>query len=155
MTGLVFIVSLVGLGWISFSNNFELMLPADDEVIRSIQFLQDSNFANKVVLSIKKKSPDVSTSDLIHEVDKLADSFEKPIISKVTTGLPAGNIMGEVLGYLDYLPQILTEDDLKETETKLSKENIEKEVGRIYRQVLSPKWVYASLCPEGSPWFFK
>ena len=54
-----------GLGSISLENDLELMLPGDDQVRRSIRFLQESRFSDNVVVSLELKSPDRSSADLI------------------------------------------------------------------------------------------
>ena len=43
----------IGLQWISLENDLELMLPADQEVRRSLRFLQESHFSDDVIVSLE------------------------------------------------------------------------------------------------------
>ena len=49
---LIILASLIGLRFVSFDNNIELMLPRDKDVLRGLHFLKESPFSNKVVISL-------------------------------------------------------------------------------------------------------
>ena len=135
---LIIIASGFGVKFIPFSGSMESMLPADREIIRDMKFLRESDFSGKIVLSLKIKSPGHSLDELIAEADRLAQSLEKPLVSKVASGAASEAIRDETLLFMRYAPQLVNEDDLKLIEQKLTPENVKENLNRIYRQMLSP-----------------
>ena len=65
----IILISAIGLRSISFDNNIELMLPANPEILRSMRFLRESHLSDKVILSLRLKSPEYTTHDLIQAVE--------------------------------------------------------------------------------------
>src|ERR1035437_5602775 len=70
----IILASLIGLRFVSFDNNIELMLPQDKDVLRSVHFLKESQFSDKVVISLALKSSSSNVDDLIRATDSLAES---------------------------------------------------------------------------------
>lgn len=87
LLGIVTAAAVIGLRSISFDNNIELMLPRNDEVLRTINFLRKSHFSDKVVLSLKLESPGHTTQDLIQSVDRLVELLKPPLITDVVIGI--------------------------------------------------------------------
>ena len=135
---LIIVASAFGVKFIPFSSSMESMLPADREIIRDMKFLRESDFSGKIVLSLKIKSPGHSLDELIAEADRLALSLKKPLISKVESGAASETIRDETLLFMRYVPQLVTEEDLKLIEQKLTSEGVKENLSRIYRQMLTP-----------------
>jgi uncharacterized protein len=134
---LIIIASGAGVAFIPFSGRMESMLPADSGIIRDMNFLRESDFSGKILLSLKVKPPHYP-DDLIAEADALAVSLEKPLISKVESGASSETVRDETLLFMRYAPQLIGEDELKQIEQKLTPDGIKENLGRIYRQMLSP-----------------
>ncbi len=134
----IIIVSGIGVKFIPFSSNMESMLPADSAIIRDMKFLRESDFSGKIVLSLKIKSQGYSSDELIAEADRLAQSLEKPLISKVESGASSEAIRDETLLFMRYAPQLVSEKDLNLIGQKLTPEGVKENLSRIYRQMLSP-----------------
>jgi len=135
---LIIIASGFGVEFIPFSNSMESMLPADSEIIRDMKFLRESDFSGKIVLSMKIKSPGHSLDELIAEADRLAQSLEKPMISKVESGAASEAIRDETLLFMRYASQLVNKDEFNLIEQKLTPEGVKENLSRIYRQMLSP-----------------
>jgi len=135
---LIIIASGFGVKFIPFSSSMESMLPADSEIIRDMKFLRGSKFSGKIVLSLKIKSPGHSLNELISEADRLAQSLEKPLISRVESGAASEAIRDETLLFMRYAPQLVNENDLNLIGQKLTPEGVKENLSRIYRQMLSP-----------------
>jgi len=135
---LIIIASGFGVQFIPFSGSMESMLPADREIIRDMKFLRESDFSGKIVLSLKIKSPGHSLDELIAEADRLAQSLDQPLISKVESGASSEAIRDETLLFMRYAPQLVNENDLNLIGQKLTREGVKENLSRIYRQMLSP-----------------
>ena len=87
LLGIVTAAAVIGSGSITFDNNIELMLPGNDEVLRSMNFLRESHFSDKVILSLELESPRHTTQDLIWAVDRLVESLRPPFVTNVVSGI--------------------------------------------------------------------
>jgi predicted exporter len=135
---LIIIASGAGVPFIPFSGRMESMLPADDEIIRDMNFLRESDFSGKILLSLKIESPEHSLDELIAEADTLARTLEKPLITRVESGASSGAVRDETLLFMRYAPQLVGEDELNKIGQKLTPEGVKENLSRIYRQMLSP-----------------
>ena len=87
LLGIVTAAAVIGLRSVSFDNSVELMLPGNDEVLRSMNFLRKSHFSDKVILSLGLESPGYTTQDLIRVVDRLVESLRPPLVTDVVSGI--------------------------------------------------------------------
>ena len=138
LVGIVVATSAFGLRFVSFDNNIELMLPGSNEVHRSIRFLRESNFSDKVVLSLELASPEHTTRDLLLAVDRLTESLKPPLVTDVVSGAPGTNVVEEMLAFLEYTPQLIDEQALSLIEQKISPAGVKESLRRNYRQLLTP-----------------
>ena len=129
---------LVGLKFIKYNNNIELMLPMDKEVQRSMRFLRESNFSDKLVISLKLKDNQHNTEDLIAATDNLADSIHSPLVNRVIGSITGTDFMQEMIFFLQYSPQLLGPESLDKLEKQLTPAGIKERLSFIYRQSLSP-----------------
>ncbi len=138
LLGLIILASLIGLKFIKYNNNIELMLPTDSQVQQSMQFLRESNFSDKLVLSLKLNDQKHTTDDLILVTDKLADSLKSPLVKQVINNISSVNFMPEMLFFLQYSPQLFGPETLLKIQNQLNPLGIKERLGFIYRQSLAP-----------------
>jgi len=153
LLGLIILTCLVGLKFIKYNNNIELMLPADSQVQQSMRFLRESNFSDKLVISLKLNDTTHSTDDLILATDKLVDSISDTcrtptqnksasgayLIKQVAGSISSANFMQEMIFFLQYSPQLLGPESLAKLKTQINPPGIKERLSFIYRQSLSPQ----------------
>jgi len=128
----------IGLQWISLQNDLELMLPTDEEVHRSLRFLQESHFSDDVVVSLELRSPDRSPEELIQAAGQLERVLGPPLVTGVVSGVSEVHMVGETLDFLKHLPELLDEDALSRIDEQLNAEGVEESLRRGYRQLVKP-----------------
>jgi uncharacterized protein len=138
LLGLLMLICLIGLKFIKYNNNIELMLPADSQVQQSMRFLRESNFSDKLVISLKLNGHQHSTDDLILATDQLASSINSPLVKQVIGNISSANFMQEMIFFLQYSPQLLGPESLIKLKKQLEPPAIKERLGFIYRQSLSP-----------------
>jgi len=57
--GLIILASFFSLKFIQYNNNIETMLPMDAQVQQSMRFLRESNFSDKLVISLRLNDPGI------------------------------------------------------------------------------------------------
>ncbi len=134
----IILISAIGLRSISFDNNIELMLPANPEILRSMRFLRESNLSDKVILSLRLKSPEYITHDLIQAVDQLENSLKPPLITDVISGVSKADLMQEMHSFMRYVPQLLSEQELSKIAKQITSEGVKTSLSRDYQQLLTP-----------------
>jgi len=128
----------IGLQWISLENDLELMLPADQEVRRSLRFLQESDFSDDVIVSLALRSPDRSPEELIQAAGELERVLGPPLVTGVVSGVSETHMVDETLALLTHLPELLDEDALSRIDEQLTAEGVEESLRRSYRQLVKP-----------------
>ena len=136
--GVVILISLVSLKFIKYNNNIELMLPADAQVQQSMRFLRESNFSDKLIISLKLKDNQHTTGDLILATDQLINSIQSPLVKQVIGNVSGSNIMQEMIFFLQYSPQLLGPESLEKLNKLVTPTGIEERLKFIYRQSLAP-----------------
>ncbi len=134
----IIIFAAIGIRFISFDNDIELMLPANPEILRSLRFFRESNISDKVILSLKLKSQERTTHDLIQAVEKLEKSLNLPLITEVISGISKADLIQEMHSFLEYVPQLLNEQDLSKIEKQITHAGVKASLSRNYQQLLTP-----------------
>ncbi|MFH0917695.1 MAG: hypothetical protein V1830_01015 [Candidatus Omnitrophota bacterium] len=158
---------LIGLKFIKYNNNIELMLPADRQVQQSMSFLRESNFSDKLVISLKLNDQKHSVDDLILATDQLIDSISATrrtptrnsplgdtsaipvsaryqlasgakLVKQVIGNISGANFMQEMIFFLQYSPQLLGPESLIKLKNLINPLGIKERLGFIYRQSLAP-----------------
>ncbi|MCK4485722.1 MAG: MMPL family transporter, partial [Desulfobacterales bacterium] len=138
LVGIIVTAAAIGLRFVSFDNNIELMLPGSDEVHRSMRFLRESHFSDKVVLSLELVSSEHTTRDLILAVDRLTESLKPPLVTDVLSGVAGTNVVEEMFSFLKYTPQLLDEQALSLIKQQITPTGVKESLRRNYRQLLTP-----------------
>ena len=145
-------ISLLRLSSISFESNIDLMLPAGSNIARDIHFLQNSDFSDKVVISLKLNDPSISQKKLIAAADRLSEELKPPYISKVVNGLSRVDYMTEMHKLMNYAPQLMTKQELDIAKQKITPEGVKFALKNIYnRLILSPGSSFLSSFASSDP----
>jgi len=138
LIGILILLSLVALRSVKYNSNIELMLPMDKDVQRSMRFLRESNFSDKLIISLGLKDAQHSTEDLIAATDRLAASMQSPVVTQVITGVSSGSLVNEMGIFLKYTPQLLTEESFLKLKSQVTPQGIRERLKFIYLQSLTP-----------------
>lgn len=145
------LVSVTGILFISFNNDMELMLPGSGEIRRSMRFLRESNFSNKIIISLELNDSTHSEADLIREVDRLAQAFSPPFISDVINSVSESETANDMFSFLRYTPQLTGEQSLNEIDLQLNDEGIKSILKKNYRQFISPSSIFVTPILRSDP----
>jgi len=138
-----------GLFFTHYEGNIDLMLPPDEEITRSMNFLRDSNLSDKIIVSFSLLTDDAGKKDLFNAVDQLAASLSPPLFTNVTTGFSVTNMMDGF--FLNYAPQILTEKDLFSIDNLINPASVSDKLKSIYIQSLKPESVFMTPLYRSDP----
>ena len=103
LVGLILIFSIFKLFTIPFNNNVELMLPQNEEFSKSLNFLRESNFSDKIILSLSLNTDDKTVDDLLDTAEQLKNSLKSPLIENVESGVEENNILEDIKEFLEYV----------------------------------------------------
>jgi len=142
IVAIVTIVAGIGLKSVSFDNNIELMLPCDDDIRRSMRFLRESNFSDKVIISLRLESHDHTIQDLIQAVDRVSERLGPPYITEVVKGVSGTGLMEEMLSFMKYVPQLTGEKALLRIDKKITPEGVKASLRRNYLKLLTPASIF-------------
>ena len=138
--GVVIAVSIIGLKFVKFNNNIEVMLPQNAAVQNTMRFLRGANFSDKLVISLKLNDESHSTQDLISASDQLAASIRtSPMAKQVISNVSTSDVASEMISFLKYAPQLLGPESLSKIDSQITPDGIKERLKFIYRQSLSPE----------------
>ena len=144
------VLSGIGLRFITFESNIDVMLPHEQGIHRSIRFLRDSKLSDKVVVSLSATSSDKGRKELIRALDQLAASLNPPLVSTVTTGVSLPGIMDDDF-FFTYAPQVLDEHDLARIDAWINEDGVSQKLQTIYRQMLRPEGILMGSLSRSDP----
>jgi predicted RND superfamily exporter protein len=140
---IIIIAASIGFYFNKFDGSVELMLPDDINIKRNINFLRDSNISNKIVISLGLNSKDKSKKDLFIAAEQLTESLTPPLFTETTAGFSGLDIMEEIF-FSNYIPQIITEEELTLIDSRINPDSVFKRLRGIYRQLLRPESIFMS-----------
>jgi predicted exporter len=135
---------------IRYEGNIDLMLPPEREIMRSMDFLRDSNLSDKIIISLALTDDKKTKADLFAAVDQLADSLKPPLFTKVMAGFAVGNVMEE-FSILQYGPQVLGEQEMTSVAAMLTPETVAKKMRGIYLQSMRPEGIFTASLSRTDP----
>ncbi len=154
VVGLVFTVLAVAgisLVRIQLDNTLDMMMPTGSPAQRMLAFLREANFSNKIVISLEAEDTGEARSRLLSAADDLAESLRSPLITKVTTGFVANDLVADTGFFLRHAPQILTAGDLAEIDAGLTSAGVSGVVQRLYYQLLKPEGMFMARAIQSDP----
>lgn len=143
--------SLIRLFSVPFNNNVELMLPDDAEFSRSLKFLRESNFSDKIVLSLTLRGENHTISDLIEAADQLKNNLKPPFVESVESGIVEKEVLDDIKDFLNYVPQIVTEEELLAIESEITAEKVSEKLKQGYKNMLSMNSLFVRHFVEMDP----
>ena len=147
---LVTVIAGVGLSFVRYEGNIDIMLPPDKEIIRSMNFLRDSSLSDKIIISLALTDPGKNKKDLFLAVDQLAATLQPPFFTKVISGFSVVDVMEE-FSILRYAPQILGEQDLASIDGQINKTTVDQKMLAVYRQSLRPESIFMTSLSRTDP----
>ncbi|MCD4781861.1 MAG: hypothetical protein K8S27_15145 [Candidatus Omnitrophica bacterium] len=127
------------------------MLPDDAEFTRSLKFLRESNFSDKVVLSLSLKDADHSVSDLLKVADQFKKNLKPPLVEKIESGILEKEILDDINQFLVYVPQIVAKGDLSAIESRVTPEHVNEKLKQGYKNMLSMNSMFLKSFIENDP----
>ncbi len=138
LLGIGIVFSIIGLKFVKYNNNIELMLPRDVEVQNIMRFLREANFSDKLIISLKLKDQKHTTQDLIAASDGLAAAIKSPLVTEVLGSVSTSNVMSEMTSFMKYTPQLLGPESLAEITARITESGVKDRLKFVYRQSLAP-----------------
>lgn len=135
--------SLAVLSFIHYEGRIDVMLPPEQDVTRSMQFLRDSNLSDKMIISLAITDPAKGKKDLFLAVDRLASSLRPPLFTKVMSGISLADAMEE-FSVLQYAPQIMTEQELSALDSQITPTAVSATLKRLYLQSFRPESIFTA-----------
>jgi len=136
---------------LKFDNTLDLMLPSDSPAQRMMAFLREANFSNKIVISLEARDTTGDRGRLLEAADALTSSLKSPMITKVTAGFSAPDLMKDAGLFLRHAPQILTPGDLTAIDAGLTEAGVSNVVQRLYFQLLKPEGMFMARAIRSDP----
>ncbi len=134
------VAAALGLLRIPFEGALETMLPEDSKALRTVQFLSDANFSDKVALSVEAGPEAAGTDALIAELNRLAARFEKsPLIENVITFPGSADMMKDLLFFVEHRGELLDEEEIETLGQRTSEEEIHRKVRNWYGRMARPE----------------
>jgi predicted exporter len=131
----------IGFFFNEFDGSVNLMLPDEINVKRNIDFFRDSSLSGKIVVSLGLNSNEKDKKDLFRAAEQLAASLGPPLFKEITTGISGMDIMDESF-FSEYMPQIITEEELAFIDSRINPEGVSMRLRGIYRQLLKPEGIF-------------
>jgi len=147
----VLVLSGLSLFNLQFDNTLDLMLPSKSPAQRMITFLRTANFSNKVIVSLENRDPAGTKDKLFEAADRIAESLKPPIVTKVTKGMSAPDLMSDAGFFLRYAPQMLRSNDLAVIDSMMTEDGIKAILKQRYSQLLKPEGMFMGRAIQSDP----
>ena len=135
----VIAISAIAFVNLNLNENVESMLP-DRKTGAALNFrlLQQAPFSRKIIINLNKQA-DIHGNELVEITDRLAAAMTPPFFTRVVTG-PGESLSLEFFSWLvKVYPNLITSEDIKNIEQKLSTEQVRKALDGLYAKLLSPE----------------
>ncbi len=134
------LASIIGTFFIRFDGKLEVMLPPDSDARRTVQFFQDAEFADQVLVELALSETGPASPSLTAAMDNLARDLEQsPLITGVMSFPSSRQLMEDMFFFLERGGEILGAEDASAIEEKLAPENMEAQIRRRYMQMVRPE----------------
>jgi predicted exporter len=145
------VASGIGVKSLSLDNNVELMLPGNDEIRRSIRFLRESHFSDKVIISLAMEPSDQSQEELFQAVRQLEGQLGPPFVSKVVSGFFEADILSQTLSSLNNFPQLFDEAASSRIDSQITPEGVKAILRTNFRQLINPASAFFAPLVQSDP----
>jgi 1-acyl-sn-glycerol-3-phosphate acyltransferase len=139
----IVVLLAIGTSQIEIEEDITKFFPKDKKVENLNYVFQNSKFAEKltVMVSMRDSAAAPDPDSLVAMADKLIVRIEddlKPYVSKITSRVDDGKILGIVNIVRDHLPVFLDDRDYVQLDTLLKPENTRNAIRKNYNQLVSP-----------------
>ncbi len=141
---------LAGLSFVRYEGRIDIMLPPEQDVTRSMQFLRDSNLSDKVIVSLALTDPERGQKELFLAADQLASGLRPPLFTRVMSGISLADAMEE-FSVLQYAPQVLTEQELTSLDSQITPTAVSAKLKQLYLQSFRPESIFTSSFSRTDP----
>ena len=124
---------------LDLNENIESMLP-DRKTATALNFslLQQAPFSRKVIINLNKQA-DTHGTELVKITDRLAATMTPPFFTRVVTGPGESLSLDFFSWFANVYPSLITGEDIKSIEQKLTAEKVRKALNELYAKLLSPE----------------
>ena len=137
--------TVAAAGWCALQLQFEeditKVIPADAELTELNQVIQNSKFAEKLIINLQSEDTLAGKKVLMDYADALVDSLENSFIPRFLhpVNRVSENVESEVYDFFyNRLPLFLDEEDYEEIELRLSETGIQNALSTNYKNLISP-----------------
>lgn len=126
---------------IQFEEDVTALVPKGEEQLRLKKILQETDFSDKIILTISSENDKVSPDSLASFADSLTEKLEndfKPYIKSIKGKIPDEDITGIYDFIYNSLPVFLNDSDYVKIDTNLERDSIAKTLNSGYRTLMSP-----------------
>ena len=141
MMGLVIAIAAVSVvGWfrLRVDTSLETLLPENSEARQTVLFLSNSSFASKAILWFRLKDG-ASVDQLFAAADAAEKQVNPQLVKRVIHPPAESAAVGEAIGLLDHVGELLTPQDLVEVEKSTTTAAINKRMRDVYLQLTRPE----------------
>lgn len=137
---LAFLVLLFVASKIEFEEDITKLIPSNDKTNETQKVLQNTNFADKIIVNISRKS-DGSVDDITQYATQIIDSINKSsgeYVKKIQGKVEDEDIFETLDFVYQNLPLFLDDNDYKIIANKIEKDSIDAITNSNYKTLVSP-----------------
>ena len=133
----IIVISFVRISRVNFVNDISVMLPDSPELIRSLDFINNSDMSDTIAFSVSCK--DKSNKNLIQKTDAFSSKLNNVVlIDEVVTGIENLDISKLRKDITILLPLLLNKDDYHVFQGIENKEHISENVRQMFIMLTTP-----------------
>ncbi len=138
------VLALSAWGWsrVRFVSSLEMLLADGSEARRIVGLLREADFADKVVLRFVATDGEgvanASSTGLVESMDRVVSRLDRRMVLRVIVPPPEGQMVAEMLFWLDYAGELLAPEDLADLEAMTSPEALRRRLRQCYLELLKP-----------------
>jgi len=132
-------ISAIAFVNLNLNENIEAMLPdRKTDTALNFRLLQQAPFSRKVIVNLNKQA-DIHGNELVEITDRLAAAMTPPFFTRVVTGPGESLSLDFFAWFANVYPSLITGEDIKNIEQKLTADQIRKALDDLYVKLLSPE----------------
>lgn len=149
--GAATLLGIVVLLTVPIEEDVSVMLPTDEEVRRSMDFLQESDLSDKVVVSLGVEPEHGGLPELLSAVQQLRASLGPPLVTKIETGVSAATVTAGIDEVMARTPELVRPGELEALEERLDRDGVNGALRDGYRQLVRPGEMFTQKMLRADP----
>lgn len=152
----IFIVFMLLGYWasrISFEEDISKLIPSSEDSEQINKVLQNTNFADKIIVNVSTSDPTGNLSELQNYADELESSLQKDsaYIQKIQSKFEDEQ-MFELMDFVSaHLPFYLDDSDYAKLDSLLESNSVNEKVEEAYRSIVSPSGMITTQMVRSDP----